>query len=41
MTSWRLQGVSRRRFSEELGETMRGMDVAKLDPKEMLQTRGW
>jgi pyridoxal 5'-phosphate synthase pdxS subunit len=27
--------------SEELGEAMRGLDVAKLDPKEMLQTRGW
>ncbi len=27
--------------SEELGEAMRGIDVAKLDPKEMLQTRGW
>ncbi len=27
--------------SEELGEAMRGIDVTKLDPKEMLQTRGW
>ncbi|HKT10786.1 MAG TPA: pyridoxal 5'-phosphate synthase lyase subunit PdxS [Terriglobia bacterium] len=27
--------------SEELGEAMRGLDVAKMDPKEMLQTRGW
>src|SRR5436305_3506578 len=27
--------------SEELGEAMRGIDVSKLDPKEMLQTRGW
>jgi pyridoxal 5'-phosphate synthase pdxS subunit len=27
--------------SEDLGEAMRGLDVAKLDPKEMLQTRGW
>ncbi len=27
--------------SEELGEAMRGIDVAKLDPKELLQTRGW
>ncbi len=27
--------------SEELGEAMRGLDVAKLDPKELLQTRGW
>ncbi len=27
--------------SAEVGEAMRGIDVAKLDPKEMLQTRGW
>src|SRR3989441_474085 len=27
--------------SEELGEAMRGIDVSKLDQKEMLQTRGW
>jgi len=27
--------------SEDLGEPMRGIDVAKLDPKELLQTRGW
>lgn len=27
--------------SEEVGEAMRGIDVAKLDPKELLQTRGW
>jgi pyridoxal 5'-phosphate synthase pdxS subunit len=27
--------------SEELGEAMRGIDVSKLDPKELLQTRGW
>src|SRR5579884_640930 len=27
--------------SEELGEAMRGLDVAKIDPKELLQTRGW
>jgi pyridoxal 5'-phosphate synthase pdxS subunit len=26
---------------EDLGEAMRGLDVAKLDPKELLQTRGW
>jgi len=26
---------------EELGEAMRGLDIAKLDPKELLQTRGW
>jgi pyridoxal 5'-phosphate synthase pdxS subunit len=27
--------------SEELGEAMPGIDVAKLDPKQLLQTRGW
>jgi pyridoxal 5'-phosphate synthase pdxS subunit len=27
--------------SEELGEAMRGIDVSKLDPKELMQTRGW
>ena len=27
--------------SEELGEAMRGIDVAKLKPEELLQTRGW
>ena len=27
--------------SAEVGEAMKGLDVAKLDPKEMLQTRGW
>ena len=27
--------------SEELGEAMRGIDVAKLDESELLQTRGW
>jgi len=26
---------------EDLGEAMRGLDIAKLDPKELLQTRGW
>ncbi len=26
---------------EELGDAMRGIDVAKLDPKELMQTRGW
>ena len=26
---------------EDLGEAMRGIDVAKLDPKDLLQTRGW
>jgi pyridoxal 5'-phosphate synthase pdxS subunit len=27
--------------SEELGEPMKGLDVRQLDPKELLQTRGW
>jgi pyridoxal 5'-phosphate synthase pdxS subunit len=27
--------------SEDLGEPMQGIDVAKLDPTELLQTRGW
>jgi pyridoxal 5'-phosphate synthase pdxS subunit len=27
--------------SEMVGEAMRGIDVAKLDEKELLQTRGW
>jgi pyridoxal 5'-phosphate synthase pdxS subunit len=27
--------------SAELGEPMKGLDVSKLDPKELLQTRGW
>jgi pyridoxal 5'-phosphate synthase pdxS subunit len=27
--------------SEELGEAMKGIDVRQLDPKELLQTRGW
>lgn len=27
--------------SEELGEPMRGLDIAKLAPEELLQTRGW
>jgi len=27
--------------SEALGEAMRGLDVAKLKPEELLQTRGW
>ncbi len=27
--------------SEELGEAMRGLDVAKLPQEELLQTRGW
>jgi pyridoxal 5'-phosphate synthase pdxS subunit len=29
------------RLSEGLGEPMRGIDVAKLDEKDLLQTRGW
>jgi pyridoxal 5'-phosphate synthase pdxS subunit len=28
-------------ISETLGEPMQGIDVARLDPKELLQTRGW
>ena len=27
--------------SEDLGEPMKGLEVSKLDPKELLQTRGW
>jgi pyridoxal 5'-phosphate synthase pdxS subunit len=27
--------------SEELGEAMRGLDVAKIAPGDLLQTRGW
>ena len=27
--------------SEELGEAMKGLDVRQLDPKELMQTRGW
>jgi pyridoxal 5'-phosphate synthase pdxS subunit len=27
--------------SEMVGEAMRGIDVAKLDEKELMQTRGW
>ncbi|MFY9556893.1 MAG: pyridoxal 5'-phosphate synthase lyase subunit PdxS, partial [Blastocatellia bacterium] len=27
--------------SEELGDAMRGLDVSKMDPSELLQTRGW
>lgn len=26
---------------EDLGEAMRGLDVAKMEPSELLQTRGW
>jgi pyridoxal 5'-phosphate synthase pdxS subunit len=28
-------------ISEELGEPMKGLDIQQLDPKELLQTRGW
>jgi pyridoxal 5'-phosphate synthase pdxS subunit len=27
--------------SAEVGEAMRGLDIAKIDPKDLLQTRGW
>ena len=27
--------------SQDLGEPMKGIDVAQLDPKDLLQTRGW
>ena len=27
--------------SEQVGEAMRGLDVAKMDEKELLQVRGW
>jgi len=27
--------------SEELGEAMKGLDVRQLDPKDLMQTRGW
>jgi pyridoxal 5'-phosphate synthase pdxS subunit len=27
--------------SQELGEAMKGLDVRQMDPKELLQTRGW
>ncbi len=29
------------RVSEDLGEAMPGLDVAKMEPSELLQTRGW
>ena len=29
------------RVSETLGEAMPGLDVAKMEPGELLQTRGW
>ena len=28
-------------ISQNLGEPMKGIDVARLDPKDLLQTRGW
>jgi len=28
-------------ISEDLGEPMKGLDIQQLDPKELLQTRGW
>jgi pyridoxal 5'-phosphate synthase pdxS subunit len=27
--------------SEDLGDAMPGLDVAKMEPKDLLQTRGW
>lgn len=27
--------------SQDLGEPMKGIDIARLDPKDLLQTRGW
>jgi pyridoxal 5'-phosphate synthase pdxS subunit len=27
--------------SEDLGEPMKGLDIATMDPKDLLQTRGW
>jgi pyridoxal 5'-phosphate synthase pdxS subunit len=27
--------------SEELGDAMRGLDIARMDESELLQTRGW
>jgi pyridoxal 5'-phosphate synthase pdxS subunit len=28
-------------ISQDLGEPMKGLDVARMDPKDLLQTRGW
>jgi pyridoxal 5'-phosphate synthase pdxS subunit len=28
-------------ISQDLGEPMPGIDVSRLDPKDLLQTRGW
>ena len=33
--------VNRLIMGKDLGKAMRGIDVSKLDPKELLQTRGW
>jgi pyridoxal 5'-phosphate synthase pdxS subunit len=27
--------------SQDLGEPMKGIDIARLEPKDLLQTRGW
>ncbi len=27
--------------SRDLGEPMRGLDISKIAPEELLQTRGW
>jgi pyridoxal 5'-phosphate synthase pdxS subunit len=27
--------------SEELGDAMKGLDIRQLDPKDLMQTRGW
>jgi pyridoxal 5'-phosphate synthase pdxS subunit len=29
------------RVSEGIGEAMPGLDIAKMDEKDLLQTRGW
>jgi pyridoxal 5'-phosphate synthase pdxS subunit len=29
------------RVSEDLGEAMVGIDISRLEPGELLQTRGW
>jgi pyridoxal 5'-phosphate synthase pdxS subunit len=28
-------------ISQDLGEPMKGLDIARMDPKDLLQTRGW
>ncbi len=40
MKRWKVSEIGAER-REESGEAMRGIDVAKLDQKELLQTRGW